>query len=141
MNAKIPGEVSLEPGDFGTLGTRIPSPKKIRLKAFGWQEEDAVTGSVPKSKMARPLSLKEVGDFQLSRLSVLTKARYLIYKHSCVLPRIITLQMPAEQHQILLRKTFRQKYFYNARTCCMGCWGKLVCPDCLMGRPTLASEM
>ena len=58
MNAKTQ-VVSLEPGDFGDSGNEtIPSPKKIRLKAFGWQEDDAVTGSMPKSKMARPLSLK-----------------------------------------------------------------------------------
>ena len=59
MNAKVPGEVSLEPGDFrDSASETIGLVNKIQLKGLAWQEDGAIIGSMPKSKMARPLSLK-----------------------------------------------------------------------------------
>ena len=62
MNAKLPGDVSLNLDDteFGEYETIIVTTgnKKKGSKRTSWQESDAVTTSIPKSKMARPLSLK-----------------------------------------------------------------------------------
>ena len=62
MNAKLPGDVSLNLDDteFGEYETIVVTTgnKKKGSKRTSWQESDAVTTSIPKSKMARPLSLK-----------------------------------------------------------------------------------